>query len=166
MENKSDKKGILLVVFIVMALLLAGFIVYDKLLKKETCNCPKDECKCEKCTTNDSKIDTDYENNYSYGGLSSKYRIGHDGKSYLQFNVDGSWTAKRNECEFYDDISGTYEIKNEKIILKSSKFDSKEVALDIVSGDGEGIYVLYQNENDENKITGCSLRKYLYIENK
>lgn len=49
MEKKSDLKGVLLGVFLVISLLLGGFIVYDKLLKKEGQLKCKEECQCEKC---------------------------------------------------------------------------------------------------------------------
>ena len=47
MENKNDLKGILIWVFLVISLLLGGFIIYDKLLKKDTKN--EQERECEKC---------------------------------------------------------------------------------------------------------------------
>ncbi len=44
MESKKNTNSILLIVFIVIALLLGGFIIYDKLLKtNDTKECPKSE---------------------------------------------------------------------------------------------------------------------------
>ena len=160
MENKSDVKGILLVVFIVISLLLAGFVLYDKLLKKDTCTCPKNDCQCEKCD-NSCDVASDYLGEYAMAFLSAKYNNVGDKKSNIVFKADGTWSANINSCHEYDSINGTYELEENSIILSSDDLNSGKTTLTIVSGDSSDIYLLYEKEQN---ITGCSNRRYFVIE--
>ena len=166
MENKSDTKGLLLVVFIVISVLLAGFVIYDKVLKKENCDCPKTDCQCEKCKecekcNNACDVASDYLGGYGIAALTEEYKNVADKKSNIVFKADGTWSANRNSCHGYDNISGTYKMEENDIILSSDSLDSGKTVLTIVSGDSSDIYLLYEKELN---ITGCSNRRYFVIE--
>ena len=74
MEEKKNIVGILFGVFLTISVLLGGFIVYDKFIKKDNkpecekteCNCEKcEECQeCEKCDNTPSECKCPKESNY------------------------------------------------------------------------------------------------------
>ena len=50
MEEKKNIMGILFGVFLTISIILGGFVIYDKLIKKDNkSECVKNECNCEKC---------------------------------------------------------------------------------------------------------------------
>ena len=161
MENKSDIKGILLVVFIVISILLLGFVVYDKVLKKENCNCPKNDCQCEKCSKNDDL------NNEVKLTLSSKYTNADDKKSYISFDIaNGTWSFTRNNCHEYEDLSGTYSIKNNEIILKyvGTREGTEDVLKVIVDNSNHVEKIYGDDENNGYSFAGCSSSEYFVVE--
>lgn len=184
MENKKDKKVLLLVILALIILALGGFVVYDKLIKKETCDCPKTECICEKCecpekecqcekceekTNNcpqvtcnckendDASYYTNLLDNVKYQNLSRP-------DNYIIFNTkDKTWKATRNNCHGYDDVSGKYSIEKGKIILTGDTFESGKNEFSIISGNyNEEILLIYDNNQG---IQGCSEQEYFVAEN-
>ena len=158
----EKRKHIIIWVLAVILLLAAGFICYDKLLKKtetisKDCNCPKCE-RCEK-TNNTCDLRVDYvSGDYEKKTLTAKYVNVGDKASTIQFNSDGTWSANRNSCHFYETLNGTYTINENNIILHGGS----ETTLTIASGYSEGIYLLYTNSSDED-ISGCSISDYYVV---
>ena len=155
----EKKKNIIIWVLAVILLLAAGFICYDKFLKKtetvsKDCDCPK----CEK-VNNTCDLKVDYvSGEYEKKTLTAKYVNVGDKESTIQFNSDGTWSASRNSCHFYEDLNGTYTINENNIVLHGGS----ETTLTIVSGYTDGIYLLYTNSSDED-ISGCSVSNYYAI---
>ena len=105
MENKKDMKGILLIAFAIISLSLGGFIIYDKVLKKESFNCPKNDCQCEKCRECENSETLDIVSvSYSHGG-------GYGIEFYTII------TITENEIKFsnkYNDYVETYDMEKGK----------------------------------------------------
>ena len=164
MEKKKDVKGLLVIILAIIVLLFSCFVVYDKLLKKETCDCPKTECKCKKCDNDKNKndcIESDYDSEYDNNPtqLYGKYVNIKDKKSNIVFSLDGTWKLNRNVCHGYENISGTYSVDANRIILKGTNHDEEGI-LSIVSTTGEIILLL----DEERFITGCSGSRYFLIQ--
>jgi len=155
MENKSDIKGVLLVIFIVISLLLSGFVLYDKLLKKETCDCPKTDCKCEKCK--------ECEKCEEKLILSTKYINKSDKNSYITFDTTNkSWYSIRNVCEGYEELRGSYFIENNKLRLLSDSFSDEKssnyganVVFALVSNGSGHVEKMYDLIENDFYFTGC-----------
>ncbi len=170
MEKKKDIKGILLVVFIVISLLLTSFIVYDKFLKKETCSCPKEDCKCEKNDSNSTeKIDSNSEEKSI---LSSKYINENDKNSYITFDVtNNSWSSVRNVCEGYEELHGSYAIENNKLRLLSDNFTDKNssnyganVVFELVSDSSGHVEKMKDLIENDFYFSGCMGSDYFIAE--
>ena len=170
MENKKDIKVVLLIVFVLIALALGGFILYDKLIKKETCECPKNECICEKCEeknypTKECQCKENKDVSYYTKLLNNvKYRNISRPDNYIEFNTkDMTWKANFNNCHGYDEINGKYTIENSKIILTGNDFEDGKNTFSIISGNyNEEIQLIY----DINRgIQGCSEQEYFVAEN-
>ena len=102
MENKKDMKGILLIVFAIISLSFGGFIIYDKVLKKESFNCPKNDCQCENSETLDI-----VSVSYSFGG----------GYGTRLITACKIITITENEIKFsneYNDYVETYDMEKGK----------------------------------------------------
>ncbi len=166
MENEKNKNVVLLVVFIVLSLLLAGFIIYDKVLNKSTSECPKCNCQCEKCEVckkceeKSENLDEDYYHDLISG---VKYKNLSRPDNYIQFNVGNkTWKAARNSCHGYEDISGTYTIEKNEIILKGDFFEGGKNVFTMVSGNYSGdIILIYDKDGD---VEGCSEQNYFVSE--
>lgn len=159
---KKEKKNIIIGFLAVVLLIATGFICYDKFLKKtETvsndCNCQKCE-KCEKIN-NTCNLKANYNpSDYEKKTLTAKYYNVGDKESTIQFNSDGTWSANRNSCHFYETLNGTYVMNENSIVLHGGS----ETTLTIVSGYTDGIHLLYTNSSDED-ISGCSISDYYVI---
>ena len=180
MENKSNTKGVFLIVFAVISLLLGGFIIYDKLLKKETCNCPKTDCQCEKCKecekceennntnncpTKECQCKEDKDVSYYTQLLNNvKYRNLSRPDNYITFDTkDMTWKATYNNCHGYNEIAGKYTIENNEIILTSETFEDGKNEFSIVSGNYSGDIILIYDVN--RGVQGCSEQEYFVAEN-
>ena len=64
MEKKNDIKSLLLIIFTIIAVVLGGFIIYDKILnEKEEKKCQCEKCEvCEKCDDNKTQCNCTNEN--------------------------------------------------------------------------------------------------------
>ena len=159
---EKEKKNIIIGVLAVVLLIAIAFICYDKFLKKtenvsKNCNCQK----CENCEKIDNTCDLKIDYNpgeYEKKTLTAKYVNVGDKQSTIQFNSDGTWTASRNSCHFYENLNGTYIMNENNIELHGGN----ETTLTIVSGYTDGIYLLYTNSSDLD-ISGCSISDYYVI---
>lgn len=159
MEEKKDIKGVLLVVFIILSLLLGGFIVYDKLLKNDDAEgCEKPVCQCD----TEKKMT-----------LASKYVNEGESLSYLEFDtVNSTWKGVRNHCEGYEDVSGTYVIENNKLTLNNENFvsDGGVVTFELITDSSNKVIRLHDLTGDDSKgeimfhYTGCSSSEYYKAE--
>ncbi len=169
MENKKDMKGILLVVFAIISLSLGGFIIYDKVLKKESFNCPKNDCQCEKCRECENSETLDIVSvSYSSGGgygtrLITAYRI---------------ITITENEIKFsneYNDYVETYDMEKGKFdelvayINNNISIFNKGVKENnaVTDGSSSNITIILKN-GEERKVGGYMVEdeKYRGIVNK
>ena len=157
MDNKKDIKGVLLAVFIIISILLAGFIVYDKFLKEDDGSCVTVPCNCEE------KKEL---------VLASKYVNEQDKDSYLTFDTTKkTWKGIRNNCEGYEEVEGTYVIENNVITLNSEVFDSyNDIVKFEMIADGSNIKKLHDMAEDKSGVdvnfyyTGCSPTAYFIAE--
>lgn len=151
MENRKDLKGIFLVLFIIISILLAGFIIYDKFLKKDNDSCVTVPCNCEE---KKEKI------------LANKYVIEEDKTNYIAFDTEKlTWEAVRNHCEGYEQINGTYYIENGNIYLNSKVFsdDHPSVVLKLIF-DGNKVVKIHDSVDEEFHFAGCAPSDYYVIE--
>ena len=124
MENKNNILVILVVILSVLVGGLGSFIVYDKVLNKDT-NIED--------TTGENKVEenpTNGNNNISkedkyYGTYTVKYYentnedIKANAESSLTLNSDNTFVFNCNVCAGMMDVKGKYEIKDNKIILSN-----------------------------------------------
>ncbi len=144
MEKKKDIKGILLVVFIVISIVLAGFIVYDKFIKSNN----NEDCTDTGCYFSiDSDIKQLYVNEF-------------DKESYLYFyDSNKTWVYNRNECHGYWPVSGTYTIEGDKVILNYP--EGGKAVLEIQSDKKlRSNLVEFADENDDFIFSGCAGSEY------
>lgn len=162
--EKKDVKVFLLIVFVIIAVSLSCFIVYDKFLKKETCNCSKTDCKeeCEKDNDKNNCIESEFDSDFLPTTLYGKYVNVTDKKSIISFDNDSTWRLNRNSCEGYQDVSGTYYFDGEKYVLISPDFYDDEMNFRIVSADTYHDIVLLFDES--RMIAGCSGSSYYILE--
>ena len=162
MEKKSDIKGILLVVFIIISLALCSYVLYDKILKKDEQNsCLKTDCECE-----NNEKDEDIEDDYYYYDkkLSTKYINIGDPLSYISFDMKNStWKMNYNACHGYEIINGTFSIEKNRIIMNS---ETRGGELKIVSNYNFGQYVgiLYAITREHFSLAGCTGSDYFVID--
>ena len=160
MEKENKNLKIMLIIFILISVILGGFILYDKVLKKEDSKCKKDTCSCEKMdeNVNDKKI-----------MLASKYVNTKDKASYITFDsTNKTWNYYRNECHGYLTMTGTYSTEDNKVILNLSN-NGRTVL--ILSHDNDNKELLqsdmisYGNdESNEVLFSGCSGSDYFMPE--
>ena len=155
MENKRDLKGLLLVVFIVISLLLAGFIIYDKFLKEDG-SCVTVPCNCEE------KKEVI---------LANKYVVEEDKSNYITFNTEKlTWDASRNHCEGFEEIHGTYYLKDGYVHLDSPVFSDDSsadrndgVALKLIMN-GNKVVQLHDDAEEGFHFAGCAPSDYYVID--
>ena len=123
----EKKNNILIILIIILSVLVGGlgsFIVYDKVLNKDTnVGDTTNENKVEENTTNEND-NISKEDNY-YGTYTVKYYentnedIKANKESSLTLNTDNTFVFNYNACAGMIDVKGKYEIKDNKIILSN-----------------------------------------------
>ena len=163
LENGNGTLKLLLTIFIIISVVLGGFVIYDKVLKKNNDKCSKSESSCEKSEENVSN-----KNNNSEIKLASKYRNIKDKESYIMFDTsNGTWKFNRNECHEYGTMTGTYTIEDNKVNLNMSN-DGKAILMLLHDNYDETLLqtdkILYGDEFSDVTFAGCSTSAYFMSE--
>ena len=151
------KNGImlLLVIFIIISVSMGSFVLYDKLISKDT-DCPGKDSQNE-------KIEPVY--NYTKDSLAPKYINISDENNYIVFDKEkGNWNAKMNFCDSYEEIYGTYTVENDKVILRY--IDGSNTSLNIISDSDSSniVEILHENLPKDSANTNCMESKYFVKE--
>lgn len=137
MEKKNNLLVILVVVLSVLVGVLGSFIIYDKVLVKddnvEDKTSGNDKNSNENTNVEDKEIDSDSEKKKYYGTYTVKYYenvdkdIKANKESSITLNSDNTFVFTYNVCAYMMDVKGTYEVKDNKIILSNLTADFQDV---------------------------------------